>query len=218
MDDAEFDRAMVDAAFAAIGVHGWRSFRVAAAARDAGLPLDRARLRFPCRTAVLACFGRLADAAALEGVSADGPVRDTLFDMLMRRIDVLQSHRAGASALLRALPMDPLLAAFLAAASLRSMGWLLEAAGIPASGPLGLLRQKGLLAVWLWTVRAWLNDETDDLSATMAALDQALARAEQVEGWLSQSRGSVTTQAASAGEEGAETADASAARLSPSAE
>ena len=80
-------------------------------------------------------FGRLADAAALTGVSDEGPRRDRLFDMLMRRIDALQQHRAGVLALLRALPVDPCLALLLAAANLRSMRWMLEGAGISAVGP-----------------------------------------------------------------------------------
>jgi len=85
---------------------------------------------------------------------------------------------------LRVLPFNPPLAAMLAGSSLRSMQWMLEAAGVDATGPRGLLRAEGLLAVWLWTVRAWKGDESEDLSATMSALDKALDRAEQAEMWL----------------------------------
>ena len=73
----------------------------------------------------------------------------------MRRIDALQVHRAGVLALLRALPADPPTALLLALATRRSMRWMLEAAGIPTRGIHGELRVKGLVAVWLWTIRAW---------------------------------------------------------------
>ena len=183
-DADEFDRALIAAGFAEIAVVGWSRFSIAAAARAAGLPLARAQARFPCRATLLMRFGRLADTAALAGAPADGPVRDRLFDMLMRRIDVMQAHRAGVLALLRALPSDPATSLLLGVASVGSMGWLLEAAGVGSSGPFGQLRRKGLLAVWLWTMRAWQRDESADLSATMAALDQALVRAGQAAGWL----------------------------------
>lgn len=183
MNDIEFDRALVAAAFAEAGEKGWHRMGVASAARKAGLDLARARGRFAGRCAVLLRFGRLADQAAVEGMIADAPVRDALFDTLMRRIDVLQAHRAGVLALFRGLKLDPGAAALLGAASLCSMAWLLDAAGA-GGGPAGLLRAKGLLAVWLWTVRAWQKDETEDLAPTMAALDQALARAETAENWL----------------------------------
>jgi hypothetical protein len=136
----------------------------------------------------------MADQAALADAASEGPVRDRLFDIVMRRIDVLQANRRGVLALLRALPSEPGLALMLTAASLRSMVWLLEGAGISATGPIGLLRAKGMLAVWLWTVRAWQNDDTADLSATMAALDVALNRAEQAAGWLPGGRRSAVAE------------------------
>lgn len=184
MDDAEFDRALVGAAFALAAERGWREVSVAAAARRADLPLDRARVRFPVWVAILLRFGRIADQAALAAAAKEGPHRDRLFDLLMRRIDVVQAHRGGVLALARTLPADPCIAALLVAANLRSMGWMLEGAGISARGPLGRLRRKGLLAVWLATLRAWRDDTGEDLSATMAALDRALSRAERMEGWL----------------------------------
>ena len=184
MDDQALDQALIAAGFEQIAAHGWHSFSVAAAARAAGLPLDRARARCSCRARFLLRFGRIADAATLAGADQEGPTRDRLFDLLMRRIDVMQAHRPGVIALLKALPLDPPAALLLANSSLVSMGWILEAAGIEAGGPMGQLRRKGLLAVWLWTLRAWERDGSEDLSATMAALDQALDKAGQVAAWL----------------------------------
>jgi hypothetical protein len=184
MDNIEFDAALVASAFSLAAERGWRRVSVAQAARDANLPLDRARRRFPARGAVLLRFGSLADQAALAAATDEGPHRDRLFDILMRRIDFLQRHRAGVLAVMRALPTDPPAALALAAQSLGSMGWMLEGAGISSHGPLGRLRRRGLLAVWLWTLRAWQHDESADLGATMAALDQGLSRAEEAEQWL----------------------------------
>jgi AcrR family transcriptional regulator len=184
MDDAAFDAALIAAAFQLAAEQGWRHVSVVAAARAAGLPLGRARERFAGRAAILVRLGRRADQAALAEAPSEGPVRDRLFDLLMRRIDTLQTHRAGVLALLSALPADPPTALLLALATRRSMRWMLEAAGIPTRGIHGELRVKGLLAVWLWTLRAWRADDGEDLGTTMAALDAALRRAEQAAGWL----------------------------------
>jgi ubiquinone biosynthesis protein COQ9 len=187
-DDPEFDQKLLSAAFEAIAARGWMGFELATAARAAGLPLAEVRRRFPRRLVVLAKLGRMADAhalAALDEERREGEtVRDLLFEMLMRRIDMLQRYRAGVIALMRGIPFDPPLAAFLTAATLNSMGWLLSAAGVGTRGPWGKLRKKGLLAVWLWTLRTWMRDESPDLSATMAALDDALRRAERAAAWL----------------------------------
>jgi ubiquinone biosynthesis protein COQ9 len=184
MDDDAFDRALIAAGFAQAAELGWRRVTIPAAARAAGLPLARARARFPGRATLLLRFGRIADQAALAELATDGTVRDRLFDLIMRRIDVLQAHRAGVLALLRALPCEPPTAVLLACATRRSLRWLGQAAGVELRGLRGELKLRGLEAVWLWTLRAWQRDDSADLSATMAALDQALARAEQAARWL----------------------------------
>ncbi len=184
MTDSEFDNTLIAAALQIAADEGWRNVTVVAAARAAELPLARARERFPGRGAILAKFGRMADQAVLEGDPAEGSVRDQLFDLLMRRFDALQSHRAGILALMRVLPTEPGTALLLACATNRSMRWMLQTAGVPANGLFGELRVRGLVAVWLWALRAWEHDESEDLTTTMAALDTALSRAEQAAEWL----------------------------------
>jgi hypothetical protein len=58
------------------------------------------------------------------------------------------------------------------------MGWLLEAAGVSSTGLRGEMRKRGLALVWGYGVRAWVRDESADLAATMAAVDQALTQAD----------------------------------------
>ena len=178
MTESDFDPQLVGAAFAMGADAGWAKVSAAGAARRAGLDLVQARARFASRVHILRKVGEQADVAALTGALADGPVRDRLFDILLRRFDYLQAQRAGVVALLKYLPTDPPLALYLARASLGSMGWLLEGAGVPARGLRGQLATRGLLLVWAHGLRAWLRDETEDLSATMAAVDTALNRAD----------------------------------------
>ncbi len=181
--DAQFDEALVASAFRIAALDGWSMVTVPAAARDAGLPLDRARARFPGRAAILARFGRMADQEALAIPAGDASPRDHLFDLLMRRFDAHQRHRDGILALLRTLPAAPLRAAFLSASTLNSMGWMLEASGLATTGPVGALRAQALLGVWLYTTRAWARDDSPDMPGTMAALDRALNRVAQLEDW-----------------------------------
>ena len=184
MEDKQFDEALVAAVFSQAALRGWADVNIADAARDAGLPLDRVRARFPSRGAVLLRFGVLADQAALGAGSVEPGPRERLFDMVMSRFDALQQHRAGVLQLLRALRTDPATSLLLYGATLRSMKWLLDAAGVSSTGLVGALRVHGLLALWLYGVRAWENDESADLSATMAAVDRGLDRAIQAENML----------------------------------
>ena len=101
----------------------------------------------------------MADQAALQDAPSEGSVRDKLFDLLMRRFDLFQAHRDGVKAVLRSLPADPPLALLAGIATKRSMRWMLQAAGVDATGLRGEIQIRGLLAVWLWAVRAWEKDE-----------------------------------------------------------
>ena len=205
MNDAEFDRALVGSFFRLLAENGWARTNIAEAARSAGLPLAEARARFPNRAAVLLRFGRMADQAALAEVPANGSVRDNLFDLLMRRFDAHQAHRDGVLRLIRTLPFEPSLGLLLMGATRHSMRWMLQAAGSSTAGLRGEARLRGLIGVWLWTLRAWERDETTDLSATMAALDAALNRAERMATLLGGSfPGAPTTSADETGDAGEE--------------
>jgi ubiquinone biosynthesis protein COQ9 len=178
MTDQDFDETLVTAAFALAADEGWHRVTAAAAARRAGLDMVMARERFGATGAILLKFGQIADARALAHALSEGPVRDRLFDTLMRRFDYLQAHRAGVVALFKYLPSQPVMALLLARTTVQSMGWLLEAAGEASTGPVGAVKARGLAVVWGLGVRAWIDDESEDLTATMAAVDTALNRAD----------------------------------------
>jgi hypothetical protein len=179
MSKDNFERDLIKSAFDLAAQQGWRHVSVAAAARHGGLELAKARRHFSGTGSILAKFGRAADVHALHGAMSDGVVRERLFDIIMRRFDYLQQHREGVIALIKFAPTDPLLALWLQRTNLASMGWILEGAGVSSRGVRGALRKRGLLAVSAWALRAWMRDESEDLSSTMAALDVALMRADQ---------------------------------------
>ncbi len=173
-----FDRDVTSALLTVAGRDGWAAATMTAVAEEAGCTLAALRARFSCREAVLLRFGTIIDVTVATGETTGETPRERLFDVLMRRFDVLQPHRAGVLAVARAAPSDPCLLASGAPAAVRSMAWMLELAGLSATGIAGQLRAKALLALWIAAFRAWAKDDSADMSATMAALDRLLDRAE----------------------------------------
>jgi AcrR family transcriptional regulator len=175
-----FDREVTAALMRVAARVGWSGTTLPAIAAEAGTTLAALRTRFADRAAILDRFSVVVDATVLAGTLAPSEAdtaKDRLFDVLMRRFDALAPHRAGVLACGQGIRRDPVALACRFPAALASMRWMLEAAGIPATGPVGMLRAKGLLAVWVSVFRAWERDETPDLAPTMAALDTALTRA-----------------------------------------
>lgn len=177
MDNDDFDTALVSAALTLAQDRGWSSVTVLAAARQAGLALPEARRRFPLKASILLRLGRMADDVALADDMICGDVRERLFDLLMRRLDVFQQYRGGLQSVFRTLPMDPALTILLGGATVESMRWVADAAGVNTSGVVGFVRVNMLVAVWTHTLRVWEKDESPDMGSTMAALDLALDKA-----------------------------------------
>jgi len=174
---------LVDAALRLAARQGWRAIGVAAIAAEAGLPLDQAYAACSSKLAILAALHRRIDRAALAGaaIESDASPRDRLFDILMRRFDALQPHQAALRAIRRDSIGDPT-ALLDAPAVLRSMAWMLEAAGISAAGWRGGLRTQLLAGLYFWVLRDFLDDDSADLAQTMAALDRRLRRAQSLLG------------------------------------
>jgi AcrR family transcriptional regulator len=176
------ESALFDAFWKLVAEGGWHRLTLSALAREAGMTLAELRDHVPHKGALPVQFMKAVDKAVLRNVPSSpmGTARDRLFDVLMSRIDALQPHRAGVIRLGRDMRTDPALALMLAPQLAASMAWMLEAAGIDASGIRGALRVKGLCGVWIATLRAWEQDEGADLGSTMAGLDRALDRAGQI--------------------------------------
>src|SRR3546814_12013057 len=81
------------------------------------------------------------------------PARDRLFDMLMRRFDVLQPYREALAVILQDQLRDPLARCCGLGRLGRSMALTLEAAGFSPTGCRGVLRRKGPAANSRATIR-----------------------------------------------------------------
>lgn len=172
---------IVDAALALAAEHGWGRVTLADVALRARLPLPEVYEHFPTKAAILgAWFDRLDRAMIAGELEAEAGCRDRLFDVVMRRLDAMAPHKEAVRAMVRQGGGDPVTALCGARRMMRSLALMLEAAGISASGLGGLLRVEGMGLVYAYAMRAWLGDDSPDLSRTMAALDKALRRAE----WL----------------------------------
>jgi len=174
--------ALVAALWRVIATHGWPGLTMGRLAAESDVKLATLRDRFPSRLDPLILHGRRVDHAVLAGTipGQGGAARDRLFDVLMRRLDAMQPNRAGILRFLRDMRRDPSLAVLLGPQLSLSMRWMLDAAEIGGGAGRRRAIALGLVAVWLSTVRAWAEDDSEDLGPTMAALDRALDRAEQV--------------------------------------
>jgi AcrR family transcriptional regulator len=148
-------------------------------ARTAGVSLAELRDQFGSTLAILAAQMKQTDRAVLAADAADmaeEPPRERLFDVLMRRLDLIEPHKAAVRSLMRSAGRNPPLAFALNGLAVRSQQWMLTAADIDAAGPRGMMRAQGLALMFGQVLRTWVDDHDPGHARTMAALDRALAR------------------------------------------
>jgi AcrR family transcriptional regulator len=156
-------------------------------ATRAGVSLGAMRAEFASTLAIYAAHIKAIDRAVLdggEGDMAEEPPRERLFDVLMRRIELLTPHKEAVRSLLRSARRNPGLALALNGLAVRSQQWMLTAADIRASGPRGMLRAQGLALLWARVLRTFVNDDDEGHARTMAELDRALGRGARLIGLL----------------------------------
>jgi AcrR family transcriptional regulator len=179
----EIETAAVETAMAIAAERGWHAVTADAIAAEAGLPAAAVHNHFPAKALILGAFIRmlddrvLAEEAPFDELDSE---RDRLFEMLMLRFDAMQPYKPALRQIARDLPRDPLSALANGPSAALSMAKMLAAAGSDTRGLAGVARAHGLLFAWLATVRTWLDDESPDLTRTMATLDRHLRRGERI--------------------------------------
>jgi len=115
-------------------------------------------------------------------VDRQDTAKERLFEIMMMHFDELQTHRALTLSILRNLRTYPLFFLPRRADINATFSQLLRLAQVPTRNPLRYaLWHKGIKLTFLKALKTWHQDESDDLSATMKALDQGLSRLEQLQ-------------------------------------
>jgi AcrR family transcriptional regulator len=185
--DASNREKIIAAFLALLAEKSFEQTGLAEIATRAEVSLADLRAEFNSTFAILAAHIKDIDRAVLAGIDADmaeEPARERLFDVLMRRLELLEPHKQALHSLLRSALRNPPLALALNALAVRSQQWMLTAAGIAAAGPRGLLRAQGLALLFANVLRTWVDDDEPGLSRTLAALDRALASGQRWSGLL----------------------------------
>lgn len=175
--------AIMRTALEIAAAEGWGKVSLPAIASAAALSLPEVRAHFKDRNDILRAYEELIDDRVLKNlgtIDEDANPRETLFDIVMERFDILNEERAGMIAILDHAKCDPALIARTMPHLGQTMANMLEAAHIDTSGLKGMAHILGLTGVYLMTLKTWRDDESPDMSKTMAALDRNLGRAEQL--------------------------------------
>ena len=184
------DRERIINAFMTIlGTRAFEDIGFSDIAARAEVSLARLRQEFGSKYAMLAAYIKEVDRKVLDAVDVEmaiEPARERLFDVLMRRLEILCSQKDAIRSLMQSAQYDPCLALALNSMAVRSQQWMLTAADIDASGLRGIVRAQGTAALYARVLQTFVRDDDPDHARTMAALDRQIGRGERMSGMLDQ--------------------------------
>ena len=174
------DEKVIKAAFTLARELGWETVTLKDISDESGISLSEMRNYFDDKTDILVQYNKQLDKKVLASVNGQNePVRDQLFEILMERFDLLNEDRESLKAILSSFKRDPKQVLLSWPHLCRSMSWILEAVGEDTRGIKGAMKVAGLSGVYLKTLKAWIEDDSVDMAATMAALDKSLKTADE---------------------------------------
>jgi AcrR family transcriptional regulator len=187
MADAANRKKIIDALLTLLADQPIERIGLGDIATTAGVSLADLRGEFSSVLSILAAHMKEIDRQVLASDMSDmseEPVRERLFDILMKRLEVHAPHKAAIRSLMRSSLRNPPLALALNSFAARSMSWMMTAAGISTAGPRGIVRAQALTLFYARVVATWAEDEDPGLARTMSVLDRELARGQQWSGLL----------------------------------
>jgi ubiquinone biosynthesis protein COQ9 len=174
-------KAVFDAFFSLLEEKGYAETSLIDVAKKAEIASGDLLTAFPSKISLLSAYAKHVDSVVFQSVEDDAvheTPKERLFDTMMLRYETMQPHKAGLKVINNVMRHDPFLSVSIGTIALRSMDHILTAANITADGVPGFVKANALLALHAKVLRTWFEDDTDDLSQTMAALDKTLGELE----------------------------------------
>jgi hypothetical protein len=181
--DPALRRDLARAALSLAGAKAWREITLQQLADAANRPASD--FYGASLWEAVDCAEEAFDRAIAEKTDELDPsqsVRDRLFDLIMRRFEAMEPHRAAVLAMEHGIDRDPTLIASAHQRHVRCARWVLALAGLEADGMTGQARAQGLGVIIGQARAAWRGDDAGDFAKTMASLDKNLRRAEEMFG------------------------------------
>lgn len=176
-------RDLARAALSLAAASSWRDVTLAKLAEAAGRRVSE--FYGASLGEALDCVDEAFDRAIadnLDPLDPDQSVRDRLFELIMRRFEAMEPHRAALLSMEQGTDRDPTLLAAAHQRHVRCARWVLALAGLEADGMTGQARSQGLGVIIGQAKAAWRGDDAGDFAKTMASLDKNLRRAEEMFG------------------------------------
>ena len=179
------EKKLINKGFALIKEIGWNNFDIKTLSKKEKISEEEISFFFSCKYSLIERFTKMIDSEVESNLSFDemkeSSVKDNLFEVIMLRFDVMEPYKIELSELIKNATKNPALFSVISKNVINSMDFYLEISNSYKGLTIDLFKKNFLFIIYSYTFKIWLEDNSDDLSKTMATLDKSLSIADNLQ-------------------------------------
>ena len=173
---------LIKYSFDLIEKEGWNSFSFNKLSKSLNAELNLVKNLLKSKKQLLIIFSEYIDEEVMKNVDIndlkDNSVRDNLFELLMLRFEKLQPFKTSLRILLNDLKSKPGDLKKIYKKIINSLDFYMEISNSKKNFIFDFIKFNSIFLIYSLTFKTWINDESKDMSITMAELDKWLSKAE----------------------------------------
>ena len=172
---------IIEESFLFIEKIGWEEFSIEKFAEKYKYKISEVKNFIGNKNDLLIEFSKMIDEKVELNIDLEefenSNVKDNIFELIMMRFDAMTPFKSGLKKIIKEIK-SPLILKEISQNILASMDFYLEFSNAYDDSIFDIIKKKSLFLIYSFCFKAWLNDDSKELSKTMSELDRLLNYAE----------------------------------------
>ena len=173
---------IIEESFLFIDKIGWKEFSIERFAEENKYKTSEVKKFIGNKNDLLIEFSKMIDEKVELNIDIEefknSDVKDNIFELIMMRFDAMTPFKGGLKKIINEIK-NPIILKEISQNILVSMDFYLEFSNAYDDNIFDLIKKKSLFLIYSYCFKAWLNDDSKELSKTMSELDRLLNYAEK---------------------------------------
>ncbi len=173
---------IIEESFLFIDKIGWKEFSIERFAEENKYKTSEVKKFIGNKNDLLIEFSKMIDEKVELNIDIEEfentDVKDNIFELLMMRFDAMTPFKSGLKKIINEIK-SPIILKEISQNILVSMDFYLEFSNAYDHSIFDVIKKKSLFLIYSYCFKAWLNDDSKELSKTMSELDRLLNYAEK---------------------------------------
>ena len=174
---------IIKQAFQLIESNGWKNFSITKLSKEKQIDIKILKLYFKNRYDFLKYFSKMIDEEVISEIDVeefkDNSVKDNLFELVMLRFEKLEEFKNCLKVLIKEIRNQPKELKTILCSLMNSFELFITISSGKKRDFFDFLKINALFLIYIKSFQVWLNDNSKEMSATMAEVDKWLSQSEK---------------------------------------